>query len=77
MHRKPTPLFKVGAILVAPDVHISPPLTEALKFFDKMVASLVESTKAFVRWMCVFRGPLTHSFPPLLTLRCDALSLHP
>ncbi|KAL3928386.1 MAG: hypothetical protein SGPRY_002407, partial [Prymnesium sp.] len=64
MHRKPTPLFKVGAILVAPDVHISPPLTEALKFFDKMVASLVESTKAFVRWMhgtCIETAPQTVS----------------
>eukprot|EP00965_Chrysotila_dentata_P031695 1057292-Pleurochrysis_carterae.AAC.1 len=45
------PLFRVGAILAAPEVLVSPPLTEVNKVLTKIVRSLVESTKGFVRWM--------------------------
>ena len=38
-----TAFFKVGAMLAAPEVVVSPPLAEVNKFLSKMVKSLVES----------------------------------
>ena len=44
-------LFKVNAMLSAPEVHVSPPLPEINKVLAKIVRSAVESTRVFVRWM--------------------------
>ena len=44
-------LFKVQGVLTAPEVHVSPPLPEINKVLSKIVKSVVESTKVFVRWM--------------------------
>ena len=44
-------LFRVSAVLSAPEVHVSPPLPDINKLFSKIVKSLVESTRTFVRWM--------------------------
>ena len=38
-------------MLATPEVIVSPPLADINKFLSKMVKSLVESTRAFVRWM--------------------------
>ena len=46
-----SPIFRVGAILAAPEILVSPPLGEVNKFLSKMVKSLVEGTRGFVRWM--------------------------
>nr|Q9SMH3.1 RecName: Full=Dynein-1-alpha heavy chain, flagellar inner arm I1 complex; AltName: Full=1-alpha DHC; AltName: Full=Dynein-1, subspecies f [Chlamydomonas reinhardtii]CAB56598.1 1-alpha dynein heavy chain [Chlamydomonas reinhardtii] len=48
--RKP-PLFKVTVSLQSVDVVVQPPMTEVNKALGRLVRSLVESTKAFVRWM--------------------------
>jgi dynein heavy chain len=45
------PLFRVSAILAAPEVIVSPPLAEVNKLLSKLVRSIVESTRSFVRWM--------------------------
>jgi len=45
------PLFRVGAILSAPEVLVSPPLAEVNKFLSRMVKALVECCRSFVRWM--------------------------
>ena len=38
-------LFKVAAVLSAPEVHVSPPLPEINKVLAKLVKSIVESTR--------------------------------
>ena len=48
---KTPPLFRVQGVLSAPEVHVSPPLPEINKILAKIVKSLVESTRTFVRWM--------------------------
>ncbi|PNH08033.1 Dynein-1-alpha heavy chain, flagellar inner arm I1 complex [Tetrabaena socialis] len=48
--RRP-PLFKVTVSLQSVDVVVQPPMTEVNKALGRLVRSLVESTKAFVRWM--------------------------
>eukprot|EP00960_Hanusia_phi_P039624 753955-Hanusia_phi.AAC.6 len=48
---KHPPIFRVTASLVAPDIVVSPALTDMHKLFQKMVKNTVESTKSFVRWM--------------------------
>ena len=45
------PLFRVGAVLSAPEVLVSPPLAEVNKFLSRMVRALVECCRSFVRWM--------------------------
>ena len=55
-------LFKVSAMLSAPEVHVSPPLPEINKVLAKIVKSVVESTHNFVRWMhgsCLETPPQT------------------
>ena len=49
--KPPVALFRVAAQLSAPEVHVSPPLPEINKALGKFVKSLVESTRAFVRWL--------------------------
>ena len=48
---KATALFRVSAVLSAPEVHVSPPLPEINKVLAKIVKSVVESCRSFVRWM--------------------------
>ncbi len=48
--RRP-PLFKVTFSLQNVDVVVQPPMTEVNKALGRLVRSLVESTKMFVRWM--------------------------
>ena len=45
------PLFRVGTVLSAPEVLVSPPLAEVNKYPSKLLKSLVESTRSFVWWM--------------------------
>ena len=47
---KHPPIVKVISRLVAPDIVVSPALTDMHKIFTKMVKNTVESTKAFNRW---------------------------
>jgi dynein heavy chain len=47
---KHPPIFKVIARLVAPDIVVTPALTDMHKLFTKMVKNTVESTKSFNRW---------------------------
>uniref|UniRef100_A0A6S8LSH1 AAA+ ATPase domain-containing protein n=1 Tax=Dunaliella tertiolecta TaxID=3047 RepID=A0A6S8LSH1_DUNTE len=49
--RKLPPLFKVSVSLQNTDIIIQPPVNEVNKALGRLVRSLVESTKAFVRWM--------------------------
>lgn len=59
-YRRRPPLFRVGAILSTPEVVVSPPLSEINKLLGKMVKSIVENTRQFVRWMdgtCVETPP--------------------
>ena len=44
-------MCKVKATLNAPDVLVSPSLTDIYKYLNKIVKQLVESAKVFVRWM--------------------------
>ncbi|KXZ49756.1 DHC2 protein [Gonium pectorale] len=46
-----SPLFKVTVSLQTVDVVVQPPMAEVNKALGRLVRSLVESTKAFVRWM--------------------------
>lgn len=48
--RKP-PLFKVTFSLQGSDVVVQPPMNEVNKTLGRLVRSMVESTKSFVRWM--------------------------
>ncbi|GLI59150.1 hypothetical protein VaNZ11_000978 [Volvox africanus] len=48
--RRP-PLFKVTVSLQSVDVVVQPPMAEVNKALGRLVRSLVESTKSFVRWM--------------------------
>jgi len=48
---KHPPIFKVISRLVAPDIVVTPALTDMHKLFTKMVKNTVESTKTFNRWM--------------------------
>lgn len=48
--RKP-PLFRVSVSLQSVEIVIQPPVNEVNKSLGRLVRSLVESTKSFVRWM--------------------------
>ncbi|ORX45970.1 hypothetical protein BCR36DRAFT_332447 [Piromyces finnis] len=55
-----TPLFKVSALLSAPEIIISPQSNEIFKMIMKFVKSIVDSTKSFLRWenkSCVLTTP--------------------
>ena len=55
-----SPLFKVSALLSAPEIIISPQANEIYKMIMKFVRSIVESTKSFYRWenkSCVLTTP--------------------
>lgn len=57
--RRP-PLFRVGAILSTPEVVVSPPLNDINKLLIKLVRSIAENTRQFVRWMdgtCIETAP--------------------
>lgn len=45
------PLFKVGVSLQSVEIVVQPPMAEVNKSLGRLVRSMVESTKAFVRWM--------------------------
>ena len=47
----PVPLFHVTGQLSAPEVLVSPPLSEINKALGKLVKSLVDSARTFVRWL--------------------------
>ena len=54
------PLFKVSALLSAPEIIISPQSNEIFKMIMKFVRSIVDSTKSFLRWenkSCVLTTP--------------------
>ena len=57
------PLFRVGAILSAPEVLVSPPLAEVNKFLSRMVKALVRGCR-FNPWPCCTFSPC-HAPPPL------------
>eukprot|EP01059_Diplonema_ambulator_P016442 TRINITY_DN279_c0_g1_i2.p1 TRINITY_DN279_c0_g1~~TRINITY_DN279_c0_g1_i2.p1 ORF type:complete len:4165 (+),score=1710.28 TRINITY_DN279_c0_g1_i2:209-12703(+) len=51
-HRKPAPLFKVTASLVAGEIGVSPEMKEILHTLTaKIMNNIIEATKHFVRWM--------------------------
>ena len=60
------PLFRVGAILSAPEVLVSPPLAEVNKFLSRMVKALVH---------CCRYNP--NPLPCCTLLPCHALPLYP
>jgi len=47
----PPPLFKVAFSLQNVEIVVSPPMNEVNKQLGRVVRSLVESTRSFVRWM--------------------------
>ncbi|GFH18110.1 flagellar inner arm dynein 1 heavy chain alpha, partial [Haematococcus lacustris] len=49
--RRPPPLFKITVSLQSSDIVVQPPVAEVNKALGRLVRSLVESTKPFVRWM--------------------------
>ncbi|KAJ9456696.1 Dynein-1-alpha heavy chain [Diplonema papillatum] len=50
--RKPTPLFKVTASLVAGEIGVTPEMKEILHTLTaKIMNNIIEATKHFVRWM--------------------------
>lgn len=55
-----TPLFRVTASLLSPDIVITPLAPEMFKMVIKFIRSLVDSTKQFHRWMngtCILAAP--------------------
>ena len=55
-----TPLFKVSALLSAPEIIISPMTQEIHKMAFKLIRSIIDSAKVFHRWMngtCIITPP--------------------
>ncbi|KAJ3055760.1 Dynein heavy chain 10, axonemal [Rhizophlyctis rosea] len=50
VHRRTTPLFRVFAVLSAPEIVIQPLSAEIYKMMVKLVRSIVDATKQFHRW---------------------------
>ncbi len=76
-----SPLFRISASLQSQDVVIQPPVNEVNKALGRMVRSMVESTKPFVRWMdgtCVEtpdqKGPSEDDEPVVFTFYWDVAS---
>ena len=62
------PLFRVGAILSAPEVLVSPPLAEVNKFLSRMVKALVSAAATALAMPHPLAMPRTPPYAPLDTL---------
>lgn len=49
--RQYAPLFQITASLVSPDIVLSPSMTDVHRLLGRLVVSVVEVSKMFVRWM--------------------------